>query len=986
MENRIYLLFGSLFVFFFQSSFCLYPDQVGKFDWQKENVGVIKDVIFQSKRAFIATEAGVIASLNIRTGDLEWRKILESDDQVNGIVMSRKHIVSLSKNGNFVRMWHAAEGTLLWDASTMANPPPVSAADSSGKANPVSKITILPENQEVVVLANNAIYFFAPTTGVLQWQWYPDPEEDSQSSLAPLIGKPIELTAIHALPTGGTIIVAGYYLQDGKKKLLAFSLDMMLETWTLLTSLDSNARSITSDPLLIKPSGTAEVLAAASCAGGLLVASSATKKSVVVPIPGDESVDDVRVLAGSNGGLLEMRSSIERIWKVMELTGDGLEMISTCDRPSCIFGAYSTATGKMYIAKATRRNSINVDLQVSGYDGSEVSKDSYSYLKSDRGELKAVMPQVFERKDGSLGSRVLVTSADHSLIGLQAGNQLWDRQEALANVAQAVFLDMVKSSEVDDEEGTAHHLPSFAERLQMQKQSIVDMVFELKDSITGLLNPAVLISSETTKLNHNFGFEKLAICLTKANKLFAINLVDGSIVWSRLLTSLTGENAEITLFVTRQSAILGYAPEVVVVYSDRKKATTEFVMLDGMTGSSTGKTTIKGVKKSLVPLPQLFDSHERSVLMMIDEKTQVSFFPDVPEVHEGVAELLPKLFFHDIDETEGTLTSYMVKERTSDSEKYGAVTFALAAFPKTSEKVVGVAYPEVLGHPSLPAQVLGDDSLLLKYLNPHLVVVATVSEPLMDDPDNQPTLYITLVDSVSGEILHRLSHANGKGPVHMTITENWVVYSYWENKSHRTQIGALSLYEGFIDKHGLNPFNQPDQEKEFSAFAAHPPIILQKTFVFPHTIRSLGTTRTFHGITSKQILVALESGQILGLDRRLVDPRRPESPPKKQEAAEGLKKYDPFIPIIPFHMVSYYRQIERIVDIYAVPTRIESTSLLFAVGLDIYSTRVNPSKTFDLLPEEFNRLLLVLILGGMSVVTFVLSKIVRTKQLKAKWA
>lgn len=45
-------------------------------------------------------------------------------------------------------------------------------------------------------------------------------------------------------------------------------------------------------------------------------------------------------------------------------------------------------------------------------------------------------------------------------------------------------------------------------------------------------------------------------------------------------------------------------------------------------------------------------------------------------------------------------------------------------------------------------------------------------------------------------------------PVHMVVSESWVVYSYWSAASQRTEISTLSLYEGMIDKYGLSPFNR----------------------------------------------------------------------------------------------------------------------------------------------------------------------------------
>ena len=41
------------------------------------------------------------------------------------------------------------------------------------------------------------------------------------------------------------------------------------------------------------------------------------------------------------------------------------------------------------------------------------------------------------------------------------------------------------------------------------------------------------------------------------------------------------------------------------------------------------------------------------------------------------------------------------------------------------------------------------------------------------------------------------------------------------------------------------------------------------------------------------------------------------------------------------------------------PSSMESTSLLFAHGLDLFYTRLSPSRTFDLLPDDFPFALLV---------------------------
>jgi len=128
-----------------------------------------------------------------------------------------------------------------------------------------------------------------------------------------------------------------------------------------------------------------------------------------------------------------------------------------------------------------------------------------------------------------------------------------------------------------------------------------------------------------------------------------------------------------------------------------------------------------------------------------------------------------------------------------------------AALPSESERVVSLSYPDSretsTAPPSLP---LGDGSLLLRYLNPHLLALAsTASLPPSPPPSSNlttstsseggreggregvPTVYITVIDTVAGRVLHRASHFHAEGPVKMRLFENWLVYSYWNSKVGR---------------------------------------------------------------------------------------------------------------------------------------------------------------------------------------------------------
>jgi len=334
---------------------------------------------------------------------------------------------------------------------------------------------------------------------------------------------------------------------------------------------------------------------------------------------------------------------------------------------------------------------------------------------------------------------------------------------------------------------------------------------------------------------------------------------------------------------------------------------------------------------------------------------------------------------------------------------------------------------------SSAAKGLGDLSVLVKHINPNLIAVASLLDyPSStndnnnndDEDDDEITntksnlksgLRVSLVDSVSGFIIKRFFHLGGKGPVHMIRYENILVYSYWNSQSIRTEVSAVSIHDGAIDKWGLNPLkpipsmhggNQKSKQNiipsspitslisfltsnrnesdTFSSYDVDPdaPIILQKSFSIPFSIDCLGLTSTRLGMSSKNIIMALSTGQILSMDNRFLDPRRPQSKPTENDLMEGLIQYFPELPVIPMSIVSYYQDIPRVGLIHTIPTQLESTSLLIAIGLDIFYARTNPSKSFDVLSEDFNYMLLIAIQLFLLIFVIIARKFVLKKNIQ----
>lgn len=137
------------------------------------------------------------------------------------------------------------------------------------------------------------------------------------------------------------------------------------------------------------------------------------------------------------------------------------------------------------------------------------------------------------------------------------------------------------------------------------------------------------------------------------------------------------------------------------------------------------------------------------------------------------------------------------------------------------------------------------------------------------------------------------------------------------------------------------------------------------------------------------------------IPRRLLDPRRPVGKPTSSDKEEFLIPYDPLIPPEPKKVISHNYNVRTVVkqclcahteqilgakSLVSSPALLESTSLLFAHGLDLFLTRgLNPSGTFDILSDSFNKAQLLLTLAVLSAGIIVAKPAVQRKALRARW-
>ena len=75
-------------------------------------------------------------------------------------------------------------------------------------------------------------------------------------------------------------------------------------------------------------------------------------------------------------------------------------------------------------------------------------------------------------------------------------------------------------------------------------------------------------------------------------------------------------------------------------------------------------------------------------------------------------------------------------------------------------------------------------------------------------------------------------------------------------------------------------------------------------------------------------------------------------------------------------IITHKREVLGVKDIITSPALLESTSIVFAYGIDIFGTHVAPSAAFDILGKGFNKLSLVGTVVALAVGVAVLAPMV----------
>lgn len=553
--------------------------------------------------------------------------------------------------------------------------------------------------------------------------------------------------------------------------------------------------------------------------------------------------------------------------------------------------------------------------------------------------LHSVSEVVTKGKAVAVRSALFRKHGDWQLI--RNGQIEWTRHEGLIDAVAATW------AETDAQEDLAHelevegHETLYGAYLHRAKRHVRDLQ-HLPDWLKGL--PTRIISSILTDEVSNldsFGVAKPVIVATKNGRLYALDSGNhGAVSWA--IQAVETSQWEV-------KAILA-SPGAATVYSDDGSSLTVAIS----TGEIVSRIEPSNIKLRSIAILETQDGHSPVTVGVNEDGVPVTAFAN----DDG---------FLVTTSADGRVLGWLAQDNQTPVWEF---------IPPSGEKVVDATARPAHDPVASIGKVLGNRSVLYKYLNPNLALVTAVNE-------KSHTASFYLLDGVSGKVLHATTQAGVDSTQHIAsaMSENWFAYSFWgdvdgsESSAKGYQLVISELYES----PSPNDRGPLDSASNYSSTAVLPlPHVISQAFMIPEPISHMAVTQTRQGITTRQLLCVLpSSNSIVGIPRPVLDPRRPvDRDPTAAEAEEGLFRYAPFLELDGKWYLSHTRDVAGIKAVLSRPTLLESTSLVLAYGNDIYGTRATPSQAFDILGKNFSKLQLVLTVVALGAGVAVLAPMV----------
>lgn len=568
---------------------------------------------------------------------------------------------------------------------------------------------------------------------------------------------------------------------------------------------------------------------------------------------------------------------------------------------------------------------------------------------------------VFFWTDYSSLLKVLFSTADGKYIFQSLANDdlvtEWTREEIEGKISAHAFVDLqddslqTVSEEVAAEKAFQNAWEAYIFRVKRNFQRLKETFRESGYSVGMVLTKLLKIDSNLSVADRDvvFGIAKLLVIASDQAVVQALDVRDGRKIW-RFKSSL------VDVISMEYSS---KANELLVFSKDGRYEIYD--LSDVFNPQLKTQTSLDGSAiNSVLPL-----NEEHFLVKLESGQEQVV-------AKEGQPSHLESTFITDHDKD--GVYGHIVDEGGFLTETWKII------LPKSEELVAFASKPDEpiasLG------QTLGNRSVLYKYLYPNLAAYATLNA-------QDQKLYVNLIDTVTGELLYSQYHEDNvesEQPINIVIGEYWLVYSYFSAEPLPEQkLVVVELYESLEANKRIS---KPEKRSEVLK-RSHKPKAVSKAYLFPEVIKSLIVSRTKFGITSKALILELESGQITYVNKEILSARRVEESKMTDDAKREFMAI-PYISTIPLNdqfIITHSRSLlmGEYSELVSVPTNLESTAIVCDIGHDIFCSRIYPSGQFDIMSPDFEKGKLMATIIGLLVLCYFLRPSVESSKLKKLW-
>ncbi|XP_039051239.1 ER membrane protein complex subunit 1-like [Hibiscus syriacus] len=984
MAIRSFFIPFLLFVLCFCSSLSpvlsLYEDQVGLMDWHQQYIGKVKQAVFSTqktgrRRVIVSTEENVIASLDLRHGEIFWRHLLGSNDVINGIDIGLgKYVITLSSGGSILRSWNLPDGQMVWE-SFLQGP-----KHSKSLLLVPTNLKIEKDNV-IVVFSNGRLHAVSCIDGEVLWK----KDFEAESFEAQQVIQPSGSDLIYVVGFSASSQFKMYQINARNGELLkhesaTFSSGFLREV------------SLVSSEMVVALDSTGSILLAISFQNGEISFQETPISNLV-----EDSSGPAVIIPLSVPGIFVIKTNSVTIF--IKVIGKGkFEVVEKTNHETAVSNALPISEGQQAFALVQHAGSeIHLAVKLAHDWDDNLLKESIK-MDQQRGIPHKVFINNYIRTDRSHGFRLLIVMEDHSLLLLQQGAVVWSREDGLASIIDVTASELPLERDGVSVAKVEHNLFEWLKGHMLKLKGTL-MLASPKD--VAAIQSMRIKSSEKSKMtrDHN-GFRKLLIVLTRAGKLFALHTGDGRVVWSHLLHKSEACQSPIGLNLYQWQVPHHHAldenPSVLVISRCGPSSDAPGVLsfVDTYTGKELNSLSLIHAVVQVIPLPYT-DSTEQRLHLLVDSDKHAHLYPKTSEALSIFKHEFSNIYWYSVEDHNGIIKGHALKcmciGEVVDEFCFDTRDLWSVVFPSESEKIIATVPRKLNEVVHTQAKVIADQDVMYKYISRNILFVATVapkcSGGIGSVTPEESWLVAYLIDTVTGRILHRVTHHGARGPVHAVFSENWVVYHYFNLRAHRYEMSVIEIYDqSRADNKDVWKlvFGKHNLTSPISLFSRPEVITKSQSYFFTHSVKAIAVTSTAKGITSEQLLIGTIGDQVLALDKRFLDPRRSVNP-TQAEKEEGIIPLTDSLPIIPQSYITHALRVEGLRGIITVPAKLESTTLVFAHGVDLFFTQLAPSRTYDSLTEDFSYALLLITIVALVAAIIVTWRLSERKELQDKW-